>query len=129
MTGHARTRGDGAGVPGGVSGQMVSGTYQRIYAAVKEIPSGRVATYGQIARLAGIPNGARQVGYALNALREGEAVPWHRVINARGEVSPRSDPTRDGIQRRMLEREGVRFSAAGRVSFELYRWQPAPREA
>ncbi len=102
------------------------GTYSRIYTVVRRIPAGRVATYGQVATMAGLGGHARQVGYALNALAEGTRVPWHRVINARGEVSPRSDPFDDDLeQRRLLEKEGVRFNAAGRVSLATYRWRPS----
>ena len=67
-------------------------TYARIYEVVRRIPEGRVATYGQVAALADLPGHARQVGYALHALPEGGNVPWHRVINARGAISLRSDP-------------------------------------
>ena len=58
--------------------------YQRIYAEVRRIPRGRVATYGQIARLAGLANHARQVGYALHRLDDDSRVPWQRVVNQRG---------------------------------------------
>src|SRR5438876_3739234 len=86
-------------------------TYQRIYAVVRRIPRGRVATYGQIAKLAGLPGAARQVGYALHALRPGSRVPWQRVVNARGSIS--LAPMRGGVdQRILLEREGVHFDAA-----------------
>jgi methylated-DNA-protein-cysteine methyltransferase-like protein len=98
--------------------------YARIYAVVRQIPRGRVATYGQVAALAGMPGQARQVGYALHALPDGEAVPWHRVINAQGRVSARSEPFEESIQRQLLEREGLRFDAAGRTDLEQYRWKP-----
>jgi methylated-DNA-protein-cysteine methyltransferase related protein len=100
--------------------------WARIYAAVRRIPKGRVATYGQIAALAGLPRQARQVGYALAALR-GLNVPWHRVINARGEISPRSNPGPEQLQRVLLEREGVRFDAHGRVALAQHRWRPRAR--
>jgi methylated-DNA-protein-cysteine methyltransferase related protein len=100
--------------------------WSRIYTVVRRIPKGRVATYGQVAALAGRPRYARQVGYALAALRD-VRVPWHRVINARGEISPRSEPGIEALQRRLLEREGVRFDAAGRVSLPRHRWQPRAR--
>ncbi len=88
----------------------------RIYAAVRRIPSGRVATYGSVAAKAGLPGHARQVGYALAALEDGTDVPWHRVINARREISPRSgDRTVERLQRALLEAEGVVFDACGRV--------------
>lgn len=86
----------------------------RIYAVVRRIPRGTVATYGQVAERAGYPGHARQVGYALHALPPGTTVPWHRVINARGEVSARADGE-VLTQRLLLEREGVRFDARGRV--------------
>jgi len=105
-----------------------SDVYERIYAAVRRIPRGRVATYGQVAELAGIPSHARQVGYALHALRSGQRkVPWHRVINARGEVSQRAEPGGDRIQRQLLERERVRFGPAGRVELARFQWRPRAR--
>jgi methylated-DNA-protein-cysteine methyltransferase-like protein len=96
----------------------------RIYAVVRRIPRGRVATYGQVAELAGLPGHARQVGYALNALPDGTTVPWHRVLNARGEVSLRSEPGAELSQRMLLEREGVRFDARGRVPLKRVGWRP-----
>lgn len=99
--------------------------YQRIYATVQGIPEGRVATYGQIATLAGLPGHARQVGYALHATPTDLKIPWHRVINARGEVSPRSEPGWEGYQRHLLEEEGVEFNLEGRVSLKRFRWEPS----
>jgi len=89
---------------------------------VSRIPRGRVATYGQLAELVG-PGGARQVGYALHALPAHSRVPWQRVVNAKGRVSPRSVPGFDAVQRGLLEREGVAFGADGRVDLERYRWR------
>ena len=98
--------------------------WQRFYEVVREIPEGRVATYGQVAALAGYPGHARQVGYALHALPgDDHDVPWQRVINAKGEVSPRSEPEYEGLQRAMLEAEGVLFDARGRVDLERFRWE------
>ena len=104
-------------------------SYAHIYAVVRRIPRVRVASYGQIARLADLPGHARQVGYALAALPDENDVPWQRVINARGEVSPRATPGFDDLQRVLLEREGVVFDAKGRVSLARFAWQPggAPR--
>jgi methylated-DNA-protein-cysteine methyltransferase-like protein len=101
-----------------------SESYRRIYSVVRRIPRGRVATYGQVARLAGLPGCARQVGYALHALDDESSVPWQRVINARGEVSPRAEPGMDGVQRQILEREGLVFDARGRIDLERYVWRP-----
>ena len=94
---------------------------------VLRIPRGRVATYGQVAALAGLPGRARQVGYALHALPDGSDVPWQRVINAQGRVSPRADPGSDQVQRAMLEHEGVDFGDDGRIDLGRYRWRPRSR--
>lgn len=75
-----------------------------------------------MARLAGIANGARQVGYALHALREHALVPWHRVVNARGAISLRGGE--DATQRILLEREGVRFGAGRRIDLVAHGWRP-----
>jgi methylated-DNA-protein-cysteine methyltransferase-like protein len=98
-------------------------SYKRIYATVKRIPRGRVATYGQIATLAGLDGHARQVGYALHSLPDGIDVPWHRVINAKGEVSPRATSDSHELQRMLLEEEGVEFSLDGRVDLKTFRWK------
>ena len=94
----------------------------RIYTVVSLVPAGKVTTYGQVARLAGVA-GARQVGYALAALVGANDVPWHRVINARGEISLRPGGG-EQRQRQLLEAEGVRFDPRGRVSLERYGWEP-----
>src|SRR5919109_3821371 len=101
-----------------------AGSYARIYDIVRRIPRGRVATYGQIASLAGLEGQARQVGYALHALPASTTVPWHRVINARGEVSARSERGSELTQRFLLQREGVRFDARGRVALARFGWRP-----
>lgn len=100
-------------------------TYERIYAVVNRIPKGRVATYGQIALLAGIPGQARRVGYALSALTEERRVAWHRVVNARGEISLRAEPGAGELQRAMLEAEGVVFGRDGRIPLARVLWQPS----
>lgn len=98
-------------------------SYQRIYAAVRRIPHGRVATYGQVAAVARLPGRARQVGYALAALASSTSVPWHRVVNAAGAISLR--PMDGGIsQRILLEREGVRFDPRERIPLERFGWRP-----
>ena len=101
--------------------------YERIYAVVRRIPRGRVATYGQVARLAGLPGHARQVGYALHALEGDSDVPWHRVINARGAVSARSAPGWERVQQQILEREGIDFGGSGHVDLTRYGWRPRRR--
>ncbi len=102
-------------------------SYSRIYAVVRRIPHGRVATYGQVASLAGLGGHARQVGYALHAMATERPVPWHRVVNSRGEISPRAEPGGDAIQRQLLEREGVAFDDTDRLELTRYRWRPRSR--
>ena len=94
---------------------------------VRRIPHGRVATYGQIARLAGLPGRARQVGYALHALDPESDVPWQRVVNARGACSPRSLPGGDEEQRILLEDEGVELGVGERIDLARYQWRPRER--
>jgi len=89
---------------------------------VRRIPRGRVATYGQVAELAGLAGHARQVGYALHSLHGESALPWHRVVNAAGAISLRSVPGFELEQRIRLEAEGVTFNARGRVPLSRYRW-------
>ncbi len=98
----------------------------RIYGVVRDIPYGKVATYGQVATLAGARGHARQVGYALHSLAEGSDVPWHRVINARGEISLRRSSGADRVQKRLLEAEGVEFGAGDRVDLSRFRWRARP---
>jgi methylated-DNA-protein-cysteine methyltransferase-like protein len=98
-------------------------TYQRIYDVVRRIPRGHVATYGQVATLAGLAGHARQVGYALHALPDGTGVPWHRVVNASGRISLRAVPGAELVQQQLLEREGVRLDARGRVPLARVRWR------
>lgn len=97
-------------------------TYERVYEVVRAIPAGKVATYGQVASIVGHCT-ARMVGYALAALPQGyDDVPWQRVINAQGKVSPRARSESTALQRELLEREGVRFTKADRVDFRQVRW-------
>lgn len=98
----------------------------RVWAVVERIPSGKVATYGQIAALAAVPgrSGARQVGYALASLGQDSDIPWHRVINAQGRLSPRADPDAARYQRLLLEAEGIGFDHRQIIDLEQYRWQP-----
>ena len=101
--------------------------YELIWSTVRRIPRGRVATYGQIAELAGLEGHARQVGYALHNLPERSDIPWHRVINAKGEVSPRTGGDSHELQRMLLEAEGVEFDLRGRLDLASYRWRPKTR--
>jgi len=96
--------------------------YEQVYSLVCLIPEGKVATYGQIARLIGRPRHARQVGYALAALPDEHGVPWQRVVNAKGEISPRTHAGYDDYQRILLEEEGVEFNPAGRIYLKQFLW-------
>jgi methylated-DNA-protein-cysteine methyltransferase-like protein len=99
------------------------GRRARFSAVLARVPRGRVVTYGQVARLAGWPGAAREVGRFLFQLPSGTRLPWHRVVNARGEVS--YHPARQGgddLQRLLLQAEGVAFDARGRIDLDRLRW-------
>jgi len=95
----------------------------RIWETIAEIPRGNVASYGQIAEIAGIPRGARQVGYALRQLPEGYAVPWHRVLQVSGKIAFQkgSRPYKEQSKRLLTEDVAV---ISGKVDMRKYRWQP-----
>jgi methylated-DNA-protein-cysteine methyltransferase-like protein len=95
--------------------------YDDVYAVVKRIPSGKVSTYGRIARLTVVPRGARGVGWALAALgpEQSRHVPWWRVINAAGRISNEYNAV---LQRELLEAEGVVFDDRGYVDLERFLW-------
>lgn len=108
--------------------------YSRIYRCIAKIPEGKVATYGQIAKLISA-SGARQVGYALSSTPPDLDIPWHRVINAKGEISPRSNGpgssdrkatkyTGDSEQHLRLVAEGIVPNKHGRIDLGSYRWAP-----
>ena len=101
----------------------MNAAYEEIYRVVGLIPRGRVATYGQIAELAGLPRQARRVGYALSALPRGTAVPWQRVVNASGEISMRAHPGAERRQRNLLRLEGIAFDR-GRIPLDRFQWRP-----
>lgn len=106
-----------------------SAIYTRIYAVVRRIPKGRVATYGQVARIAGLGNHARQVGYALHQLPDDSGVPWQRVVNHRGEVSVRAFAGMERVQRALLEAEGVSFGSTGRIDLTRHQWRPREKRS
>lgn len=95
--------------------------YEQIYALVRQIPPGKVATYGQVAALVGGCS-ARMVGYAMAALPENSDVPWQRVINHKGKISPHGFGYGSLLQRQLLEAEGVRFDAQGRIDLREFGW-------
>lgn len=100
------------------------GTYRdMVFEIVRRIPAGKVTSYGQIARM--IPHcTARMVGYALASLPEENDVPWQRVINAKGRISPHGFGYGSAMQRLLLEEEGVQFNIENEISFEDYGWTP-----
>jgi methylated-DNA-protein-cysteine methyltransferase related protein len=100
----------------------VARSHERILGVVRRIPRGRVATYGQVATLAGFPRQPRLAGYALRHAEDG--IPWHRVVNAEGRISPRAASDSVRVQRALLEAEGVRFGLDGRVSLKRCQWRP-----
>lgn len=95
---------------------------EAIWDVVRRIPSGSVATYGQVAELAGLPRGARRVGAALKAAPPGARLPWHRVINAQGKIALPVDSDGYARQRCLLKREGVNL-VNGRVDMTVYGWR------
>ncbi|CAM2067381.1 Methylated-DNA--[protein]-cysteine S-methyltransferase [Sulfidibacter corallicola] len=97
---------------------------QRVWRLVNRIPEGRVASYGQIARLLGEPRKARHVGYALAATPPGLIIPWQRVVNGQGRISFPEHSEKYRRQRGKLEDEGVEFSESGRINLRLFGWQP-----
>ncbi len=94
--------------------------FARVYALVRHVPRGRVVTYGQIARALGAPSAARAVGWAMRECPDD--VPWHRVVNARGEISLRPT-TGYHEQRARLAEEGVRLDRTGRIDLTRYGWR------
>ena len=96
-------------------------TFEKIYEVVKSIPKGKVATYGQVAALAGNPRLARVVGYALHVNPAPGVIPCHRVVNREGKVAPAFAFGGEDVQRTLLEAEGIVFEADGTVDLEKYR--------
>lgn len=100
--------------------KKTSPLYQRIYAMVQQIPPGYVSSYGRIGQLSGCT--ARTVGFAMAALPSGSDVPWQRVINSQGKVSPRTDGDGNLLQRDLLEAEGLCFDAQQRIDLTVHGW-------
>lgn len=107
--------------------QGQDGFFARVYALVARIPRGRVATYGQIARMLDAARSARIVGWAMHGSPEGAGIPCHRVIQQGGTCSPNFRAGDPGAQRRLLEEEGVRFLLDGRVDLEAHQWNPGEK--
>lgn len=96
---------------------------QRIRETIRDIPKGRVASYGQIAEIAGVPRGARQVGYTLRNLPRGHKLPWHRVVQASGKIAFDEGTPQFDEQRGRLLSEGV-IVRVGKIDMQAFRWQP-----
>jgi len=95
-------------------------TFERIYEIVKSIPCGKVATYGHVALLAGNPRLARVVGYALHNNPNPSEIPCHRVVNREGKVAPGFAFGGEGVQRQLLESEGIVFEEKGKIDLRKY---------
>lgn len=104
---------------------MASSFYKSVWALVKKVPRGKVVTYGQVATWLGSPRAARAVGYAMFNCEDAK-VPWHRVVNAKGEISIGGHLHRPGLQRDLLEREGVEF-VGERIDLATYGWTGRPK--
>lgn len=103
-------------------------TFERIYAVVRRIPRGRVATYGQIAMLAGNPHWSQVVGFALHVNPDPQGIPCYRVVNRFGEVSSAFAFGGENMQRQMLMEDGVTFLPDGRVDLRNFLWQPTAED-
>ena len=91
---------------------------------IDQVPAGKVATYGQIAKLAGIPKNSRQVGTVLRSIPHGIEIPWYRIVNSKGEISTRGNPDSESYQRIKLESENVEFDRSGRINMRKHQWNP-----
>src|SRR6185295_10702767 len=101
--------------------------YRSIYAVVRRIPRGRVATYGQVAELAGIPGGGRVAGAAMKVSKPSDRLPWQRVIGKAGRTRGRiaiHDPVGAAVQRQLLDKEGVEIGDTGLVALDRFGWLP-----
>lgn len=108
--------------------EHVAELYRSIYAVVRRIPTGHVATYGQVAELAGLPGGARVAGAALKTCKPGDRLPWQRVIGKAGKNRGRiaiHDPVGAAVQRQLLGDEGVAIGDTGLIALDRYGWLPA----
>ncbi len=100
---------------------MIPTLYQQIHEIIRLIPSGKVATYGQIAEIVGGCT-ARMVGYAASSIPLNSDIPWQRVINYKGAISQRTSGSGELLQQKLLEAEGIKFDKSGRTDLEHYRW-------
>lgn len=116
---------------GGISKEirscMTTLFYQRVKHIIKRIPKGKVATYGQIAALAGNHRAARQVAWILHSSSEKESLPWHRIVNSQGEISLKPNYGYE-VQEALLRKESIEFDQDGRIDLNEYLWKPSMAE-
>lgn len=105
---------------------MTTSFFEQVYRLVRQIPPGKVTSYGAIARMLDNPHAARTVGWALHSLPEGSDVPWHRVINSQGRISISSREHGADLQRALLETEGVEFDTYGCTDWDRFGWDGLP---
>lgn len=105
---------------------MTISFFEQVYRLVRQVPPGKVTSYGKIARMLGNPRAARTVGWALHSIPEGSDVPWQRVINSRGRISTSCLEHGEGLQRALLEAEGVEFDERGYVDWDRFGWEGLP---
>ncbi len=125
----APTRPPSDGADDEAPGARLARLYAAIYAVARRIPRGRIATYGQVAELAGFPGGSRVAGAAMKASTPADRVPWQRVVGKRGRRGQIAihDPVGAAMQRQLLEREGVDVSDRGQIALDDVGWLPASR--
>ena len=105
---------------------MTTGFFDRVYQLVRQVPAGKVTSYGAIARMLGHPHAARTVGWALHSLPDGSDVPWHRIINSRGHIPTSGREQSARRQRALLEAEGIEFDEHGVVNWDRFGWAGLP---
>ncbi len=103
---------------------MTTGFFEKVWALVAQIPYGKVASYGQIATMLGNPRAARTVGWALSSTPKEMDIPWHRVINSKGQISLGDTCASGEIQKNLLESEGIEINARGQIDLQKYGWKP-----
>ncbi len=109
--------------------EQEEGFSDRVYRVVRTVPFGTIVSYGGVAALLGHPRAARGVGHALHSLPDDSDVPWWRVVNRNAEISIRGTPHGHIVQKRLLEKEGVKFDRKGRASWEKYGWDGQSNDA